>query len=615
LAQSSITLPEILHDNGFTASAIVSAFVLDSRFGLDQGFDDYDDEFQNVHKNVAGDERLGDETTRCAQDWIEKNKDKKSFLFLHFYDPHSPYEPPEPFNSKFADNLYAGEIAFTDHCIGQVIEKLKELDIYDSSLIIIAGDHGEMLGEHGEEEHTFFVYESAVKVPLIIKLPGRSESKKEDRLVGLIDVFPTICGVLGIEVPSHVQGRDLSVYFGHKPPAADDRHLFCESLTPTSYLANSLLAVVTGKWKYIQTTRPELYDLDADPGELDNLAEKQPHRVRIMQDKLKQILEQTIRQDDSESSSEMDQKALDRLASLGYVAGNAMNEEFTFDQSRNDPKDTVSLYVAYQNAHMLSYKGKYSKARSIFRKLLLEYPDFTQLHSQIAFTSLKLKDYDTAAGHLRICIELNPNDSSSRSGLGTILALQGKNDQAEIHLTEALRINPNIPEAHYRLGSILDGRGELDRAAVHFRKLLAINPSDTRVCNMLASISMRQSKFNQTIAYFRKSLQINPDQPGALNDLAWIRATHIDPEYRNVDEALQLARRVCELTNFQQPSALDTLAAAYANAGRFPQAIETADRAIKIAGSTGNEALVKEIQNHLTLYRDNKPYRESMESE
>ena len=177
LGPSNITLAETLKDNGFTTAAIISAFVMDSQFGLNQGFDIYYDRFDRQANQPEDSERPGRKTSLLAQKWLEQNKDQRFFLFLHYYDPHTKYEPPEPFASTFADNLYAGEIAYTDYCIAQVIQKLKDLGLFDSTLLIITGDHGEMLGEHREQEHGYFIYQSAIKVPLIFKLPQQRKSK------------------------------------------------------------------------------------------------------------------------------------------------------------------------------------------------------------------------------------------------------------------------------------------------------------------------------------------------------------------------------------------------------------------------------------------------------
>ncbi|MHC4215388.1 MAG: sulfatase, partial [Planctomycetota bacterium] len=238
LAESNVTLAEMLTDKGFTCGAAVSAFIMDSEFGLDQGFDVYDDRFDKEIKSLGTVERRGSELTDHAISWLQKHHNENFFLFLHYYDPHFPYEPPEPFGSKFIGNPYAGEVAYTDHCIGQVIKKLKELDLYDSTLLVITSDHGEALGEHSEGTHGYFVYQSTLKVPLIFKVPGRRKAVRITDDVSLIDIVPTICGLMEIPVPTWVQGRDLSRYFSKKSYSAPERYLYCESFIPTKYDCN-----------------------------------------------------------------------------------------------------------------------------------------------------------------------------------------------------------------------------------------------------------------------------------------------------------------------------------------------------------------------------------------
>jgi arylsulfatase A-like enzyme len=216
LGPSNITLAEILSENGYKTGAVIGSFVLDSQFGLKQGFDSYSDHFEDEVTTGRFIERKAEEVSRFGIEWLQKNYNENFFLFLHYYDPHFRYEPPEPFASSFEDNLYAGEVAYTDHCIGQVIQKLKKLGVYDSTLLIITSDHGEMLGEHGEIEHGYFIYQSAIKVPLIIKLAGQNKPQKISHLASLNDIVPTICGLLGIQPPSCIQGKDLSVNFTEK---------------------------------------------------------------------------------------------------------------------------------------------------------------------------------------------------------------------------------------------------------------------------------------------------------------------------------------------------------------------------------------------------------------
>ena len=474
LDDSNVTLAEILKQKGFTTGGIISAVVMDSMFGIDQGFDTYNDRFEEERVAVSIiTERIGAEASRFAVTWLQQHKNDKFFLFLHYFDPHAEYVPPEPFASKFKHNPYAGEVAYTDHCIGLVLNKLKELGLYESTLIVITSDHGEMCLEHGELTHGYFIYQSALKVPLIFKLPGKVKPRRIKDIVGLIDITPTICSLLGVEMPSQVHGVDLSAYIKGHQPKVQDRYVFCECFTATKYNGNSLLGVVTDRWKYIQTTRPELYDIVKDPHETNNLINELPHQGRILQDRLKQILEKAARKDEMNDKVELDNENRKQLESLGYVADGIV-EDFDFDRTKDDPKDLL---------------------------------DFHNTNMKLLFL-LSKKIYD----------------------------------QAEVLAEKLVRQKPG---------------------------------------------------------WFK-----------ALNNLAWIKATHPNPDNRNPDEAVKLALRACKLTGYNRIDVLDTLAVAYAAIGEFGKAIETSKKALSLAEAKNEKKLADEIRRHLALFERGLPYYE-----
>ena len=204
--ESNVTLAELARQHGFTTGAIVSASVLDARFGLQQGFESYDQ--VGGAGAAAGNlqERSAGQTNTVALDWLNRHRAERFFLFLHYYDPHLPYTPPPPFASRYAADPYDGEIAYADECVGQIIARLKELDLYDSTLIVLVGDHGEMLGEHGEKSHDYFIYQSAIRVPMVIRAPGLHESRRIKSIAAVIDVVPTVCRLLAIEPPGRAGG-------------------------------------------------------------------------------------------------------------------------------------------------------------------------------------------------------------------------------------------------------------------------------------------------------------------------------------------------------------------------------------------------------------------------
>ncbi len=541
LGESNVTLAEILTERGYATGAIISAYVLDSQYGLDQGFETYNDRFEQPVKNLLYfSERRGAETSRFAVEWLEKHKDKKAFLFLHYFDPHIKYTPPEPFASEFADNLYAGEIAYTDHCIGQVLEKLKELGLYDSTLIIVTGDHGEMLGEHGEDDHTYFIYQSAIKVPLIFKLPGRTQPQKIKHLVGLIDIMPTVCSLLGIEAPAHVQGKDLSPYFGQNQPSAQNRYLYCESLTPTRYGAAALLGLVTDRWKYIQTTRPELYDIVEDAGETKNLLDEQPVRARILQDHLKQILEQTVRKDTS-TKVDLDEQAIKRLQSLGYVAGD-ISEDFTFDQSKDDPKDLLDFHNIYASISDLVLKKEYEQAEKICQQLTLQRPHVYQIYVLMTSIAREQGDLDRAVSHLNRAIEVRPDVAKLQQYLGTILTEQEKFDQAITHFNKSLQINPGQFLVHHELAAVFYKQKKFDRAITHLTEALRLKPDSAKTISRLGDVHAENGNFSEATKYFQQAVNMDPFD--VKNHSLLVKALAIQKRYDEATKQLHKGIRL-----------------------------------------------------------------------
>jgi arylsulfatase A-like enzyme/Flp pilus assembly protein TadD len=563
LGESNVTLAEILKKRGFATGAVISAYVLDSQFGLDQGFDSYNDSFEEPVRNLLYfSQRRGAEASRFANEWLEEHKDEKFFLFLHYFDPHIKYSPPEPFATEFADNLYAGEIAYTDYCIGQVIKKLKDLNIYDSTLLIITADHGEMLGEHGEDDHTYFIYQPAIKVPLIFKLPGRHKSQRVKRLVGLVDIMPTVCSLLDIEAPAHVHGKDLSPHFDQSRTSSQDRHIYCESLTPTRYGATALLGLVTDRWKYIQTTRPELYDIVEDAGETKNLLAQQPHRARILQDRLKQLLEQTVRNEAS-TKVDLDEQAIKRLQSLGYVAGD-ISEDFDFDQSGDDPKELVDFHNIYTGVSDLVLKKEYEQAEKICQQLTLQRPHVYQIY--VLMTSIARE--------------------------------QGYLDRAVSHLNRAIEVRPDVAKLRHYLGTVLTEQGKFDQATEHFEKSLQLDPNQFLVYQDLAAVSYKQEKFDQAITHLTEALRLRPDSAKTVRRIGDALA-----EKGNFKQATKYFQQAVDMNPLDVKNH-SKLALALEFQGCYDEAVEQLRTGIRIMSENGRKDEAAELQKHLKLIED-----------
>ncbi|MCK4751834.1 MAG: sulfatase-like hydrolase/transferase [Planctomycetes bacterium] len=457
LDDSYVTLAEILKENGFATSAVIGSFVLDSRFGLDQGFDEYDDnlKIETEKKTAHYDERDAEQITVLANSWLERHHDQKFFLFLHYFDPHSIYKPHEFSFGSSLKNLYAGEIAYVDHHIGRVIEKLKDLNLYDSTLLVITSDHGEGLYDHFEETHGFFIYHSTVRVPLIVKVPGGAKGKKVDGVVGLVDIVPTVCGLLGIVPPSPMHGKNLSsVLKGKEELQKSERYIYCESFYSTQYGCNPLLGVVDDRWKYIQAPRQELYDLAEDVGEKGNLIYKYPKRALLMQENLKLILQEQACTDLAVNKFTLDEQSKRRLESLGYLAG-AIDEDIRFDDSKDDPKDWIRLHQQAVLAKGRIATKRYSKAETVVRQMIIEKPEYILSYFFLGQIDFGKGNIDESIKHFSKFLS-QANDTKERVP-----------EDESVH-----RLSQYIYMAHSYLGDALVKQGKIDLAITNYEKAL-----------------------------------------------------------------------------------------------------------------------------------------------
>jgi arylsulfatase A-like enzyme/Tfp pilus assembly protein PilF len=611
LHEANVTLAEVLKQRRYTTGSIVSTIVMDVEYGLGQGFDDYYDvrtpeESGSVTTAV---ERKAEPTTELAIDWLDEHKEDNFFLFLHYYDPHWPYEPPEPFATDFADNLYAGEIAYVDHCIGRLVDKLKEQGLYDSTLLIITSDHGEGLGEHGESQHGFFIYQSTLGVPLIMKLPGQSGGKRVGDVAALVDITPTVCSLAGIPASpgAQSQGGDLSPYLLGNPGKKEKRYIYAESLGPTHVTGNSLFGIVEGDWKYIQTTRPELYNLKLDPGELVDRVEAEPRRAQLLKKQLQNILDDLLRR--GRSRIDADPQRLQDLHALGYIGG-PVEESFEFNQDIEDPKDLIWVHeqmLLFEDA--VSRKDQ-DEVKRICTYILSRKPDFCDGHNFLARIAKDQGDLPEAERHWKESLNIRSDQADVLNSLGKVLALQDKTAEAIGYWTKAQEQQPDNEETHYNLGVAHNRLGQYEEAIKHWRKSLAIVPDQSNVTNWLARSHKKwgdkfrlQSQFPQALEQWLLSLELNSNQPDVLNNVGWAYTVKGTAFY-NPKEAVRSATRACELTGHKNPAILNTLAGAFASQGEWTKAVEVLKKAIDLAASTGQTQLQVTLEKHLKSYQD-----------
>jgi arylsulfatase A-like enzyme/Flp pilus assembly protein TadD len=580
------TLAGLLKARGFHTTGIVSAEILNRRYGLDQGFDAYLDTMPATSKGKLGTERKGGDTTRLALDFLDRNREKPFFLFLHYYDPHSPYEPPEPFATPFKDRPYDGEIAFVDSCIGQVIAKLKDLGLYDTTLLVIASDHGEMLGEHGEIYHMFFVYQAAVKVVLVMRVPGQKRGLVVEEPVGLIDIVPTICSLVRVQPPRNIQGVDLTPHLKGRKTARADRGYYCESLSPTKFGGNTLLALVQGNWKYIQTTRPELYDLEKDPGEKTNLVSSRAEIAASLRGRLKSLLEKEVRSHSGGEKVESDPKALAALAALGYVRGSVV-EDFSFSQDKEDPKDLIGYHADRNRVQEMIRQEKYGEAKDLCGKMLKDRPNMGYTYELLGNIARVEKDYAAAENAFRKSLELEPREYRHHNDLGVALTELGRMEEAFQHFEEAAKMEPRSSEVFTNYGIALRRAGRFDEAERKSRKALELNPIDYNARRGLAKALLAQGKTDDALLEYAELQKSAPPNVEVLNDLAAIFL-------RKGDRANALANWASSLRlNPNQPEVLSGSARALLEMGRPEQSLQNFQRLLQL--QPGNSRVMSQI--------------------
>jgi len=537
LGDASVTLAEILNEHGYQTTAVVSAFVLDRQFGINQGFDNYYDKFDKEGKLEERTERPGKEVTQLACQYLENRDGEPFFLFLHYFDPHADYNPPEPFKSRYADDLYSGEIAYADCCVGKVIEKLKALDLYDSTLIVVTGDHGEALGEHGEIEHGYFVYQSTLRVPLIIRVPGQKNADKITDVVSLIDIMPTVLGYLDISVPEYIQGQDLSAYSPSEGRKRQERYVYCESLIATRYGCNPLLGMVGQRWKFIQTTRSELYDLLEDPDENKNVLATQRDRASLLADKLQEVLKHKATSGIRSSHFELDDAARSNLESLGYVGAGANKNSLHLDEKKLDPKDFISYYEHDQDVIRLMHYKKFDQAKATCREMLSKWPSMANTFFLLGRIAFEEEDFASCvvhnseyvarankavAGFKSDRMVFNPNDPlvMARSMLGKAYQELGEYEKSAESYNSLLHMKPEQPDVHCSIAAAYIELGQMQQAIKHCKEALRFQPDYLRAYGLLGAAHYRLGDYNKSAEQYEALLQSNPNSAQGHSDLA-----------------------------------------------------------------------------------------------
>ena len=521
LPRDTATLATVLSGKGYETAAFVSAAVLDSRFGLNTGFDEYYDHFDFSRldeSNLDLIERPGDQTVDRALEWLRQrnraaNPQKPFFLWVHLYDPHFPYNPPEPYATRYHDRPYDGEIAFADAQAGRLLAYLRDQRRFDSAVVVVAGDHGEGLGEHGETNHGFFIYNSTLHVPLIVRIPGLTPGLVQSD-ASLIDVMPTVLDALKIGIPAGVQGRSLMGDMQRRSsPGEPPRELYAETYLPLLHFRwSNLRGIQVQGLKYIDAPRPELYDLHADPGELKDLIGQRPAVARELHAKLLSLVSRnTPAAGRGPEEVLTDPILLARLRSLGYLATGA--GAFTDPQGKAlpDPKDRVQVYELFSEAMSDGQHGRYRESLQKLAEADKTEPHSLPIHYLMALDYYRLKDFSSAEAQFKSAIDLDPNFALATYYLGLTQVELGDRDTAAASLQRALQLDPTNFSAAFDLGALFLKMNRVDEAISGFRRATEINPEYAHAFEALGEVYLYQKRPQDAAQVLERAVQLQPD--------------------------------------------------------------------------------------------------------
>jgi arylsulfatase A-like enzyme/Flp pilus assembly protein TadD len=541
---------------GYATGAFVGAYVLDRRFGLSNGFDVYDDRIERAGdgRSLNALERRCDAVAQAALGWLTSVRGP--FLaWVHFYDPHFPYEPPAPYAERFAGRAYDGEIAAADACLGRVLDGARKA-APAGLLVAVLSDHGEGLFDHGEPTHGFFVYETTLRVPLVIAGPGLPSGERRSGLARTVDVMPTLLARLGL-APGVVDGRDL---FG----APEPRESFAESRYPLNFGWAPLYALRLGRDKYVDAPRPELYDLASDPGEQHNLAADRQAEVERFQRALR-----ALGANDAETTPRSSRpEVAEKLRALGYVAGGPSAAA----GPRKDPKDALPLWREFEEANATEARGERERAIAAYRRLTAQEPKNATFLRTLASALRKSGRLAEAAGALRGLEQLAPDDARVWHDQALVLAAAGRLDDALRSDERASLLDPSAPEPLNHRALLLATRGRFDEALAAADAATRLDPNGAQAWNNRGNILRGLSRPHEAEESYRRAAALEPQALDAWNGLGVLAV-----ERGDLDGAADMFRKVLALDPGYQEARLN-LAALLAQRGRNEEARRLAEQ-------------------------------------
>ncbi len=546
LSEQNVTLAEILGDRGYLTTAFIGSYILSNEFGLAQGFHFYNDKFvKPKQKGMLPVDRRASEISFLVDEWLTAVQDvireDPFFLWLHYYDPHADYDPPHPYKTAYS-NPYDGEIAYTDDWIGFFFDSLKSRDLWDNTLIVLTGDHGESLGEYGEMTHGMFIYRPATHVPLILHFPGHLPAgKRIANRVSSVDIMPTVLDLLEIGTDTHFDGISLSGLIRGEL-ASSGRAVYSEAFIPKGFNWSELKGIRKDDWFFIDAPNPELYMVGANGREKENLYEKDRGTAGRMDADL-----QTLTASENKEIAEhvdVDEEMTKKLQALGYFVANENTLTGSLPEApRPDPKEMIAYFNLYQRAESLIARGETEAGVELLEKV----------------------------------VEKDPDNPRFLVDLGSAMIDLDRYDEAKAHLEHAIDINENNQQAQFLLGSIYREQGRANDALDAFRKTIALNPKHFMALQQSGLIHIEGLRWDEAADCMQKCLELRPDDPIVLNNLGYIEIIGRE----RVEDGIQLIRKALE-KHPDNPSLLFSLGTALKKAGKYQEAAEHLKRALEI---------------------------------
>ena len=585
LGEQPETLAGFLGKHGYATGGAVSSVVLAKPTGIGRGFAFYEDDVEpmEIGQSLGRVQREGSKTAALLTEWLRSRGDQPVFAFLHIFEPHSPYDPPEPYRSRYP-SPYDGEVARADEIIGSFLDELKAQDLYDQSVILFFSDHGEGLGDHREEEHGVLLYREAIQVPLMLKLPrSRQAGGSIAAPAALTDVFPTVCRLLGLEPPSGLIGRPLTE-LASAAAAPAPRRIYSETLYARLHLGwSDLASLIDDRHHYIEAPRPELYDFIADPAEKRDLAAGLPPAFRSMRAQLLAM----PRPLQPPGASDPEQVA--KLAALGYLS--ATSSDLT-SKDLPDPKDRVETVEKLKNGFGRLQRGEFVEAARVFRDLVRENPRMVDVWQLLAQAESKLSNDKASYAALKEAAKLAPGNpqvllalseyftqigrfpearqhaelardagaSESRTNIAKIALAQGDLDTAEAEAKASLEERPRRRIPHLLLGRVKRDRRDLAGALAELDTVVDLGKQGSlqplyNVNYLRGDILARMGREREAEEAFRQEMRDFPGAPPAYAGLAMLYASQgKDGEARGI---------LTELASARTPEAMFTAARTY----------------------------------------------------